>query len=306
MQEIENVLAIDVGGKSIKTGFVNRMGLIDELESRPLPLQPHPEVFFEILSEQITLAAATAKTKQLHITAIGIGVPGRVDGETGIAYESTNLQWPRTNFKDLLEEWTRLPVFVEHDVRCGAIAERAFGSLQGHSDFLYVAIGTGIGAGVSVRGELYSGARSFGGELGHTIVYPGGRRCPCGKNGCLEAYCSARNVEARYYESTEKRLTCAEIVGLAETRQCESAQVIWDDATTALAYALVNYSMLLDPTKIVLGGGVAEAGTALLLNPVVSKMESLSNGDDLPALSLSSLKRQSGLIGAGYQVYLRS
>lgn len=304
MSTIEAVLAIDIGGKSIKRGFVNERGLMETLDSCLLPFDPDPEFFFALLNAKIQEALNLAFSRNIHVIAVGIGVPGRVDERTGIAYESTNLDWPETNFKTLIEHWTGLLTFVNHDVRCGAIAENAFGALQGHTDFLYVAIGTGIGAGISLGGEMYSGFHKFGGEIGHTIVYPNGRRCLCGKDGCLEAYCSAKQIETRYKEETGLQLTTAQIVAQVEEGS-PTAQAIWDDAVNALAYALVNFYMLLDPLKIVLGGGVSQAGEKLLLLPTLTKMKEFAPGEELPELSLSSLKEHSGLIGAGYQVYLR-
>lgn len=297
------VLAIDIGGKSIKTGLMSKRGLIHVFDPVQLPNTLDAPAFFALLRRRIDENLELAIRQNQRPTAIGIGIPGIVDGQLGIAYATTNLPWTKTNFQETLESWTGLPTFVEHDVRSGAIAEAAYGALQGCQDYLYVAIGTGIGAGISIRNTLYSGSSGFGGELGHTIVIPNGRPCDCGRKGCLEAYCSAKQIERRYHEETGQLLSCKDIAGVAVNGD-EHAVHIWDEAAGALALALLNYHILLQPEAIVIGGGVAEAGS-LLLQPTIQRMQSFSPGIELPTISFSKLKQHSALIGAGYQAIVR-
>ncbi len=298
------VIAVDIGGKSIKSGFVTTQGLLRALDSRLLPFDAQPEAFFIRLRTQIQVLLQESYDLGLEIEAIGVGVPGYVDSVLGIAYEAVNLMWPKTNFKELIEEWSSLPTFIEHDVRCGAVGERQFGALKGENDFLYVAIGTGLGAAICVQGKMYSGAHCFGGELGHTIVIPGGRPCACGKRGCLEAYCSGKQIEVLYYEATGNLLSTREIVELVCGGNSAAASV-WHTAIEMLAIALVNYQMIFDPDKIVIGGGLASAGERSLLEPMLEIMQKIAPGICLPQITLSALKHHSGLIGAGYQAYTR-
>lgn len=298
------VLSIDIGGKSIKTGYVDATGLIKACEPCPLPSSLQPDTVARVLREQAERGIAMAANEAFDIVAVGVGSPGLVDPETGNVREATNLQWGSFALRDFLEERTGKPVFVEHDVRSGAIAEKQFGALQGIDDFLYIAIGTGIGAAISIGGRLRTGATGMGGEFGHTIIVPEGRECGCGRRGCLEAYCSARHIELRYQEETGVPLTSFAIAERARTGD-PCAMSIWRDAANALAYALVNYHTLLEPTTVVIGGGVAAAGETLLLQPVRSRMQQIVKDMTLPDIRVSGLREHSALIGAGYQAWVR-
>lgn len=297
------VFAIDIGGKGVKTGIVDNSGL--RIAFEPFSLPPHLDshTFFSILRREITNHLSGQHGHLPEV--IGIGIPGSMNRDTGVSFSTANLPWPpQTNFKELIETWTGLQTFVEHDVRSGAIAEAHFGALKGVEDFLYVAIGTGIGASICVRGKFYMGSSGFAGELGHTVVMPNGQPCGCGRLGCLEAYCSAKHIERQYRERTSLSQTCKQIAELVEHGD-HVAKTIWSDATDALALALVNYHMLLQPQKIVIGGGVAQVGEALLLRPILAKMKDLAPTIPLPQIAFSELKQHSALIGAGYQAIIR-
>lgn len=296
--------AIDVGGKSIKAGLVADKGLLHIEIPNALPIDPNPDLFFSSLRLTVNALVERAVSQNMSLEGFGIGLPGLVDTTTGTAHFATNLQWQPTNFKEMIQEWTRLPACVEHDVRCGAIAEMAFGALRGEQDFVYVAIGTGIGASIGINGQIYAGFTGYAGELGHTIVHPQGRPCTCGRLGCLEAYCSAKHIELQFLSRTGIHATCEEIGGLVKTGHLIAAE-IWDEAMATLAAALVNYATLISPRKIVLGGGVSAAGEQLIIEPVRSHMQRMAPDLVMPEFSLSQLRQHSGVIGAGYQAYGR-
>lgn len=300
----EAILSIDIGGKSIKVGYVDSQGLIKARRPTPLPESLDTDTVSHLLKEQVEKGLCEASREKLHIVAVGVGSPGGVDRERGLVREATNLALHDFRLKEFVEKCSGKPTFVEHDVRSGAIAERQFGALRGVDDFLYIAIGTGIGAAIAVHGKLHYGITGLAGEVGHMVVVPHGRECGCGRRGCLEAYCSAKHIELRYQEQTGSLVSCAEIAERALSGE-SFANEIWNDAMEALAYALVNCHTLLDTAVIVIGGGVAAAGEKLLLQPLVSKMREIAPDMSLPVMRFSELHEHSALIGAGYQALAR-
>jgi glucokinase len=199
------------------------------------------------------------------VVAVGVGVPGIVDEREGIAVQAVNLGWRDVPLKRRIEDATGLPVVVGHDVRSAALGEQEFGAAQGLRDFLFVSIGTGVGAGVVLRGEAYAGSSFAGGEFGHMTIDTNGPVCACGRKGCIEAVASARAIERRYAAraGTDERVLATDIPGKIDAGD-EIARAVWDEAVAALAVGILDYVTLLDPEAVVIGGGLASAGDRLL------------------------------------------
>ena len=283
------VLAIDVGGTGIKAALIDGAGAVLRRDERPTPAADGPDA---------VVAAVRAVARELaepSVAAVGVVVPGAVDVTAGVARYSANLGWRDVPLRDLLSADLGRPVTIEHDVLAAGLAEAALGRARGLSDCLIMVIGTGIAGVITSGGTVLHGARDLAGEIGHIPVYPDGDVCACGQRGCLETYASAAAI-ARRYTALCGRTSDAKTIVAARQDDPLAARV-WADATRALGIALAAYTMLLDPTSIVLGGGLAEARDALLV-PVRSELTDRLVWRPAPAVELSALGARAGQLGA--------
>ncbi|MFI9836051.1 ROK family protein [Nonomuraea sp. NPDC051941] len=282
MARLDYVVAVDVGGTTFKGGFVARDGTILHFERRATP-RGADQVIAAISAFVADLARPRAGRRPL---AVGLAVPGLVT-PTHAVY-SAAFGWrdvPVSSFADV-----DLPVALGHDVRSAGEAELAFGT--GGDDVLFLPIGTGIAGAVVLSGSLYGGAGGFAGQIGHIPVRPDGLACGCGQRGCLAAYASGGAIAARYGSGTS-----ADVVRLAAEGD-ERAAEVWSSAVDMLALALATYTLVLDPARIVIGGGVSLAGDALLV-PLRERLAGRLAFRRAPEVVASSLGVRAGLLGAG-------
>ncbi|WP_407654745.1 ROK family protein [Actinomadura luzonensis] len=281
------VVALDVGGTSMKGGLVSDSGKVLLSERRPTPRTEGGEAVVAAVSDFISHLAAAGDGEP---AGVGLAVPGLVSEHAAIY--ATNLGWrdvPASAFTTL-----DIPVMLGHDVRTGGLAESILGAGRGVSDFLFLPIGTGIAGASIIRGEPYGGSSGWAGEIGHTPVFPDGEQCACGQFGCLETYASAASVGRRYSRRAGVEGVKAEQV---VTSDDPIAIEIWDEAVEALSLALATYTLLLDPSVIVLGGGLAEAGPALF-DPVRTRLVKRLAFRDAPPLVPAALGVDAGMLGA--------
>ncbi|WP_127941042.1 ROK family protein [Nonomuraea polychroma] len=281
------VVALDVGGTSMKGGLVSDSGAVLLSERRPTPRADGPEAVVTAISDFISHLAAAGDGAP---AGVGLAVPGLVSEDA--ALYAANLGWrdvPATDFTTL-----DIPVMLGHDVRTGGLAESILGAGRGLSDFLFLPIGTGIAGASIIRGEPYGGSSGWAGEIGHTPVFPDGEQCACGQFGCLETYASAASVGRRYSQRAGVEGVKAEQV---VTSDDPIAIEVWDEAVEALSLALATYTLLLDPSVIVLGGGLAEAGPALF-DPVRTRLVKRLAFREAPPLIPAALGVDAGMLGA--------
>ena len=282
------VVAVDVGGTSIKAARVSAAGELADAARVATPVADGPEA---------VVAAIRALVRSLAdgAAAVGVVVPGVVDVAAGVARYAANLGWRDVPLASLLAGDTGLPVALEHDVRAAGIAERRVGRLAGAGDALVLVIGTGIAGVVIARGDAVRGAIDLAGEIGHVPVYPDGERCACGQRGCLETYASAGAIARRYAARTGTTRSAEDIV--ARLTDDADATAVWGEAVAALGLALATYTLLLDPAVIVLSGGLAGAG-AVLRDGVVAALTERLVWRPVPPVALSPLAGRAGLRGA--------
>jgi len=284
------VVAVDVGGTSIKAARVSAAGELADARQVPTPVADGPQAVVAAVRELVAPLAEGA-------SAVGVVVPGVVDVPAGVARYAANLGWRDVPLARLITDDTGLPVALEHDVRAAGIAERRVGRLAGARDALVLVIGTGIAGVVVAGGDAVRGATALAGEIGHVPVYPDGETCACGQRGCLETYASAGAIARRYAVRTGVARSAEEIVGRLSDDADADAAVVWGDAVAALGLALATYTLLLDPEVIVLSGGLAGAG-AVLRDGVVAALTGRLLWRPAPPVELSSLAGRAGLRGA--------
>jgi glucokinase len=292
------VVAIDVGGTALKGGLCDRDGAVLHRERRATPRDSSEAVVDAIAALVTALAAEGARRFGADAVAgVGLAVPGLVDEARGVALRAVNLPWRDLPLAELVAERCGLPVALGHDVRAAAAAEAALGAGRGAGDVLFVAIGTGIGGAIVAGGRPYGGAHGRAGEIGHTVVDPDGPPCACGARGCLEALASAAAIERAYAQAgAGDGASAREVAALARAHD-PAARAVWDRAVAALGAGLADAVALLDPARIVVGGGLAEAGAALLDPLAVAVAERLTLGDP-PEIVGAELGAEAGCRGA--------
>lgn len=312
------VVALDVGGTSMKGGLVTRSGEIVRTDRRDTPRDRGPAAVIATIRSFIDdLATAGGGTP----AGVGLAVPGLVTAEA--ALYSANIGWRDVPATDLVP--LDVPVMLGHDVRTGGLAESVLGAGRELSDFLFLPIGTGIAGATILRGEPYGGSAGWGGEIGHIPVFPEGEPCACGQIGCLETYASASAVARRYSTRAASppatvsdasppatvsdafsaahptppvavSVTAERVAALTASGDPLAAE-IWGEAVEALSLALASYTLLLDPSAIVLGGGLAEAGT-LLSDPLAERLQQRLAFRQAPPLRQAALGMSAGMLGA--------
>jgi glucokinase len=224
-----------------------------------------------------------------------------IDGEAGVAHFAANIGWKDLDLREQIQTVLDVPVAVSHDAAAAAMAEATLGVAVGVRDFLFLAIGTGIGGSLVLDGAPYVGAHGLAGELGHVPIDPRGELCGCGERGCLETVASAASISRRYEarrprQSAASQPTASEVLQRAELGDPDAAAVR-DDAVAALASALTTLQRMLDVELVVIGGGLSAAASALL-GPLEVAMEARARFGPPPRLEVSLLGSEAGCLGA--------
>lgn len=279
-------IGIDLGGTNIRTALINSSGEITGIHQQ----STHPELgMFQILENMADVIIQLLNEQHIkteEVTGIGIGAPGFLSLDSGVIHFSPNLPTAKeVPIVNILKRLTHLPVHLENDANAAAIGEHWVGAGQGIDNLLCVTIGTGLGSGFILNGNVWHGSNDLAGELGHTTLLPEGLPCNCGRKGCLEAYVSAtgivnrvrialnegRKSSLRNLEKHERSLTSFTVYEHAE-RGDRLAREIFEETGRYLAISLANVLNLLDLEMIIIGGQVSKAGD-LLLAPTIQGIE---------------------------------
>lgn len=296
-------VGLDVGGTGIKCALVDAAGNVHQTIRRPTDRERGPDAVVETILETAAEVTAKARADALVPVAVGVVVPGVIDEAAGVAGWSANLGLRDVPLRDLLARRVGLPIALGHDVRAGALAEARLGAGRTTRRMLFVAIGTGIAGGYVVDGRIDNGAHGASGEFGHVAIRTGAdaRPCGCGGRGCLEAYASAAAIE-RAWAGHPSEFGSDESVGAAEVAARAAAgepraTEVWHEAIGALADGLLVGIALYDPGVIVLGGGLAQAGTVLFV-PLRDALQRRKTFHRLPDLVGAELGDEAGCQGA--------
>ncbi|MGQ9621843.1 MAG: ROK family protein [Candidatus Caldatribacteriaceae bacterium] len=272
-------IGIDLGGTNTKIALVDGDGAILERSVIPTKaMRDAEEVLDDIAREAIQLRQRF-EARGFKVLAAGIGVPGLIDWKTGVGILLPNFpgKWRGVPVKEWLEKRLEVPVAVINDVRAITLAEKRFGAGKNVQSLVMVAIGTGIGGGVVIDGELYIGKDGSAGEFGHITVEPSGVRCGCGNRGCLEAYASGPAMVAQALRALVQqndtlirdlvgddlaRVTPKVIAEAAKMGDSVALEII-ERSGAYIGQALSCICVVVNPEMIVIGGGVAQAGELL-------------------------------------------
>ncbi|KRV48054.1 ROK family transcriptional regulator [Wenjunlia vitaminophila] len=263
----------------------------------PTPAAAGPQAVVDTAAQALLRLTGQAADHGLRVHGAGVVVPGIVREDAQLAVRSVNLGWRDLPLAEVLSERTGLPVVLGHDVRAGGLAESVLGAARGVRNVLFVAIGTGIAGALVCDGEPTQG-QGYAGELGHLVVDPGGARCACGGRGCLETVASASAVAAAFTARTGRSVEGAAGVAALVARGDADAVSVWQRAVDALATALATTVTLFGCERVVLGGGLAEAGE-LLLGPVRQRLDEKLTFQRRPSVVAAELGDRAGCLGAG-------
>lgn len=319
------VLAVDLGGTKTIAAIVSNQGRILAKEYCLTPANEGPQsVINRILSAiDHLLSAKSMDTSQLN--SISLAAPGAIDLDKGIVTLSPNLpDWHDIPLRDIVKEKYRVRTFLLNDASAATLGEHRFGAGKGIKNLIYLTVSTGIGGGIIIDGELYSGACGSAGEIGHMTIDVNGPRCSCGNIGCLEMLASgtavAREAIKRISQGEKSSLTeivsgniesiTAEKVDIAAKDGDSMAKEVISQAATYLGVGMVNLVNIFNPEMIIVGGGMAKMGDRLL-NParqvVMERAFPLlaqavcivpaQLGEDVGVLGAAVFARQQGLTG---------
>ena len=278
------VVGIDIGGTNTVFGIVDTRGVV--LGSNSIKTQKHSNIndyIEELYVELNRLIVANDAVDKIY--GIGIGAPN-ANYFTGTIEDGVNLPWPTPiPLAQLITEKFGIPCAITNDANAAAIGEMTYGAARGLKDFIMITLGTGVGSGIVINGQLVYGHDGFAGELGHMIVKrSNGRLCGCGRTGCLEAYCSATGVarsareflEIRTEPSLLRDLPVDEITSKdvydAAIAGDKLAKDIFDYTADILGAALADMTVFSSPSAFILFGGLAKSGD-FLMKPLKESME---------------------------------
>jgi glucokinase len=305
--DVPEAIGVDIGGTKVAALLVDTGGSVLDRTERATPRDD--------LEGSIETVVATAQdVRSDHVVAVGIGAAGLVDFAAGAIRFAPNNAWRETPLRDRVSEALGLPCLLDNDANAAAWAEYRFGAARGTRELLCVAVGTGIGGGIVTGGRLLRGARGFGGEIGHTIVEPGGPRCGCGNEGCWEQVASGLAIQrlgregARHDPSSglaemaggdAERVT-GRMVTEAARGGDPAAEGILAEVGRRLGEGIAGLINILDPELVVVGGGASEAGD-LLLEPAREAsrgaVEGRGHRPEVPIVA-AELGNDAGAIGA--------
>ncbi len=270
-------IGIDIGGTNTVIGFVDSNNNYLFEKSFATQAEKGIDNFLERLYKNIKLDSERF-TGKYNLEGIGISAPG-INYLTGVIESAANLNWGRVNLSEKVKKYFDVPVVFLNDANAAALGEQQFGIANGMKNFIVITLGTGVGSGIVVNGQLLYGQDGLAGEVGHSIIELNGRKCHCGKRGCLETYISATGLKRTVFEflcdlndeSELRKIDYNSITGKIISEQAKKGDLIalraFNYTGEILGRALSNIVTYFNPEAIILFGGLIEAGN-LIMEPV--------------------------------------
>ncbi len=306
------VIGIDIGGTNLRGAVVDSKGNIAKRHSSSSDAHIGIDNLVCNLINLITFLR-----KDYNIAGIGIGIPGILNAKNGVITQAPNIKnavnYPIRKFLSAKIK-PKLPIYIENDANCAAIGEFRFGAGKGLSSLIMITLGTGVGGGMVLDGQLWNGAHGMGGEIGHIKVYPRGNKCNCGHRGCLESYSSLEGIkniiragtkESIINKSLLKKIKSTPEDNLPELLYKEAkngnrfSKKLWEELGTALGLGISSITNLLNPEIVIIGGGIAGAWQTFIPSTRKAVQENTLIGPyNKLKISRSKLKDDAGILGA--------
>ncbi len=308
-------LGIDLGGTNIATGVVDENYKIIGTGKVKTGTGRTPDEIADDMVKAIDLAIADAGIEKSEIAAMGIGSPGAIDPKAGVVCRAANLGFKNLPLCQMLKDRTGYDFYIENDANAAAYGELLAGAGRGITDFIAITLGTGVGGGIIIDGNIYSGFNHAGGELGHTVICHGGEQCTCGRKGCWEAYASAtaliRQTKAAMNENPDSALwSIAGSLQNVDGKTAFDGMRAGDEVATAVvkkytdyvAEGLVDMINIFQPQVICIGGGICKEGDTLL-KPIQEFVDAncfAREHDNRITIKIAELGNDAGIIGAAF------
>lgn len=257
------IIGIDLGATNVKIGLLNSKGkILKRINLSTRNFKGRNKLLSKII-ETIRNILKENKLQTKDILGLGLGLPGPIDFKTGVIDYLPNMPgWKKFPIKKWLNQKTGLPTFVDNDVNLIALAESRMGSARKSENMICMTLGTGVGGGIIINKNLYRGSSFAAGEVGHIPITENGPRCNCGGRGCLECFAGNKYILRLAKKSFGRNISLERLTILAKNGNLK-AIAIWRDVGRCIGIALTGVINLLNPDKIVIGGGVANAGKIL-------------------------------------------
>ncbi len=303
-------IGVDIGGTNIKLGLVASNGEV--MDDVSLPVRRNKDLSANIhhICEAVHQFIGKHDLQQ-EVEGIGVSCPGVLDLENGVVKYAINLNWSHLNLVEILQGYTQLPVCLEYDAVAGATGEKIYGAAKSLDHFMYICIGTGVGASLYTNDNFYSFENGPAINLGHTTVVHDGEWCLCGNRGCLEKYVSAPAVFNRYVMGQGVRnadgqlpYMNANLVYQAALSGDLNARSILQEAGELLGISMINSLNLYGINTIVIGGGLSQAQSFFLetaRSVVAERFKNHSNSE--VSIKQAHFPTKSGLLGGAAKVF---
>ncbi len=307
-------IGVDLGGTKIAVGIVNVYGRL--LYKHTVRTEAHRGVS-AVLENLVSTIERTVRDYGIslnNVAGIGVGCPGVIDSETGTVISAFNIKdMKNVCLAEEIEKKLFKKVVVSNDANCAVLGERAVGAARGYNNVIMITLGTGIGGGIIIDGNLYEGGGSRGAELGHIVIHKDGRPCTCGRKGCWEAYASATALIRETKEAAEKNPHSILAKKVRESERvngrtifaalnegCELSQKVLADYLSYVSEGIVDFVNVFRPEIVLIGGGISNEGETLL-KPIRKHVKENAYGGSLievPKIEKAMLGNEAGIIGA--------
>lgn len=310
----EVIIGVDLGGTNVKTAAVSRQKEILGKDARSTKAEHGPEMVMDVMVESVDAVLAGAGLSRSDVLAVGFGAPGPMNWQTGVVYSPPNLPgWKNVPLGDAMQKRLGVPCFVDNDANVACYGEYWLGAGQGVDSMCTLTLGTGVGGGIVVFGQLLRGIDGTAAEIGHLKVMRDGRRCGCGARGCLEAYGSVTGMVRTAIEGIEagRETVLTEMCGgdldtitgkmvSDGIKQGDAfCQWVMHETGVWLGLGIASLINLLNPEKVVLCGGMIAAGDVLFA-PIreTAKANSFEVPGNRAQILPAGLGEDSGVIGS--------
>lgn len=308
-------VGIDLGGTNIVAGVINdNFEIISKAQAKTNLPRPAREICDDMVS--VTKGAIESAGLQIDdIESIGIGTPGIANSDSGVIEYSCNLGFENVQMEKMFRQRLNIPVYIENDANAAAYGEYVAGAAKGAKDAVCITLGTGVGGGIIIDGEIYSGFNYAGAEIGHMVIDVDGPQCTCGRKGCFEVFSSAtglirmtkeamdRNTDSIMHEmAKEYGKISARLAFNAMREGDKTAKEVVDKYIKYLAAGITNTINIFQPDILCIGGGVCNEGDPLLvpMKEIVEREVYTRNSPKNTEIVIAKLGNNAGLIGAAF------
>ena len=297
------IIGIDLGGTNLKIALLDHTCRIIHKHTQPTQQYSKKDSLIDAIVDSVEFILKKYNLKRSDVAGAGLGLPGPIDYDRGIVHFFPNIPgWKEVKLTAFLERRLHMPVYIDNDANVMTLAEFTLGAAKGSCNAVCLTLGTGVGGGLILNGRLFRGSTYAAGEIGHMPVNEEGPDCNCGGIACLESYIGNRRISQEVRSIFGKDIPLEDVSAMAY-RGNKKAIALWDKVGGHLGVALVSVVNLLNPDCIVIGGGVANAGSVLFdtVTATILARAMLVQAQAVKVVK-AKLGNDAGMIGAGILV----